>query len=309
LTGGYAATSAQQVDELLNIPKLGIGLLYNPSLVEFLESDLDGLDYIEIIPDMFWTDRGHGQSPRYIDLESWVRALEWIASRWPIVGHNIGLSLGSADVFDEEHLDRLAGWVQRYRYPWHSDHLSFLRISGPDGHDHNAGLAVPVPYDEELLDLFINRIKRVRQKAPIPFLIENSVYFVDIPEQEMSEPEFLNRLSIGSGCGLLLDLHNLYTNSRNHNFDPLEFVNQLDLGRVVEIHIAGGSELAGMWTDSHAGPVSEPVWELLAYTVPKTANLAAITFEFHDSYYPLLKTEGIRQQLERARSSWNARRV
>jgi uncharacterized protein len=299
--------SNQRDDLLAGVPKLGVGVLYNPALPEFLRTSLESLDYVEVIPDTFWTDRGAGSAPRYAELESWVEVLDWLVARRPVIAHNIGFSLGSADRFDIEHVERIADWQRRYRFPWHSDHLSFVRIAGAEGHEHNAGLAVPVPYDQELLDLIGERIAYIQRVVPIPFLIENNVYFVDIPEQEMTEPEFLNRLTERTGCGLLLDLHNLYANSRNHGFDPHDFLDELDLSRVAQIHIAGGSEVAGMYTDSHAGPCPEPVWELLRDTVPATPQLAAITFEFHDSYYPLLGIEGVRAQLDRARGIWAAR--
>ncbi len=286
--------------------KIGIGILYNPALADFLRTDLDCVDYLEIIPDMFWV--GRNREGQYAELESWVEVLDGVAAKRPIVAHHTGLSLGSAGDFDLTRVDRVAEWHDRYQYRWHSEHLSFVRITDGGGHDHNAGLAVPVPYDQELLDLMSGRIEGVLRRVPIPFLIENGVYFAEFPEQEMSEPAFLNRLSERTGCGLLLDLHNLYTNARNHGFDAFAFLDELELDRVGEIHIAGGSEMAGMYTDSHAGPVADPVWGLLERVVPSAPNLAGITFEFHDSYFPMLKTEGVRGELTRAAEVWHAHR-
>jgi uncharacterized protein (UPF0276 family) len=286
------------------LPKLGIGVLYNPALPAFLRSDLDSVDYVEVIPDTFWTDHGAGKSPRYARIESSIDFLDWLVERRPIIVHSIGLSIGSADLFDTEHVEQIARWCQRYNFPWHSDHLSFARISGADGHDHNAGLALPVPYDEEVLDMIAERVAYVQRAVPTTFIIENNVYYVDIPGQDMTEPQFLNRLTARTGCGLLLDVHNVYVNARNHGFDPVSFLDQLDLTHVVEVHIAGGSEFAGMYTDSHAGPCPEPVWELLERVSAKAPSLCAITFEFHESYYPLLKADGIRAQLQRARDVW-----
>jgi uncharacterized protein (UPF0276 family) len=284
------------------VPPLGVGLLYNGELSTFLASDLAVLDYIEVIPDTFWTDYGPDAPDRYVLAEDSVAELDAVAGELTVVAHSIGFSLGSADAFESSYLEQIAGWARKYGFPWHSDHLSFARISGPDGHQHNAALAVPVPYDGELLDLIADRIESIQVHiAAAPFLIENNVYFVDIPNQEMTEPEFLNALSHRTGCGLLLDLHNVYTNARNHGFDALEFVDQLDLSRVVEIHIAGGSEFAGMYTDSHAGPCPQPVWQLLDVVAPRAENLAGVTFEFHESYYPLLGDDGIRRELLRAR--------
>ena len=288
-----------------SLPRLGIGILYNPSLPKFLENNFDCLDYVELIPDMFWTDQGRGQSERYIELESWVDILDWIIEHRPVVAHNIGLSLGSAAIFDLEYLDHLRRWHERYTFVWHSDHLSFFKVGGIDGNnDHNAGLAMPIAHDFEVLELITNRVRTVLNTIKTPFLIENNVYYVDIPNQDMSEAEFLNRLSHATGCGILLDIHNLYANARNHGFDTKDFLNELDLAQVAEIHIAGGSELAGMYTDSHSGPCPDPVWELLENVVPRAPNLCGVTFEFHDSYYHVLKPAGIRAELERARGIW-----
>jgi uncharacterized protein len=288
-----------------SLPHLGAGILYNPSLSGFLRDHIHAYDYLEIIPDMFWTDGGRGVEPRYIELGTWVDELEALAGRVPLVSHSTGFSLGSADGFDIQPVEHLAEWHRRYGFMWHSDHLSFVRVSDGDGHDENAALALPFPYDEEMLDLVVDRVDLVQGKVPLPFLIENNVAFVEAPEQEMSEPQFLNRLHERTGCGLLLDLHNLYANARNHRFDALDFLDDLNLRAVVEIHIAGGSELGGMWTDSHAGPVAEPVWDLLEATVPRTPALCGITFEFHDSYFSLLGDIGVAEQLVRARSAWD----
>ncbi len=288
-------------------PALGVGLLYNAALPEFVRSNLDAFDYLGIIPDLFWLDRGPGHPQRYEELEFWIETLDWVAGSRPIVSHNIGLSIGTAGSLDLSYLNQLALFHNRYQFPWHSDHLSFTQVGGVNGDDHNAGLAVAIPYDEEMLELVAARVALVKEKVPVPFLLENSVYFVDIPEQDMTEMEFLNRLTQSSRCGLLLDLHNLYANARNHRFDAFKFLDQVDLASVGEIHIAGGDEFAGMYTDSHAGPCPEPVWELLDYAIPRTPNLRGITFEFHFSYYGLMGEAGVRAELDRARAAWARR--
>ena len=287
------------------LPKLGIGLLYNPSLPEYLRARPETYDYVEIIPEMFWTDNGRGAAPRFVELQGWIEMLDQLVTTCPIVAHNIGLSLCSADYFDQSYAEHIAEWHGRYGFAWHSDHLSFVRLTGTDGHDHNAGLAVPVPYDRDVADMVTERIASVRSTVPIPFLIENNVYFIDVPDQEMTEPQFLNTVAGRSGCGILLDLHNLYANARNHGFDALAWLDELDLANVVEIHIAGGSEFAGMYTDSHAGPCPQPVWELLEHVVPRSPQLRGVTFEFHDSYYALLKADGIAAELDHAREIWD----
>lgn len=281
--------------------------MYNPALPEFLRTDLDAIDFLEVTTDMFWTDHGIGERrPRFEELEAWVDVLESTIVQRPVIAHNIGLSIGNAGFFDLEYVDHLAQWQRRYRFPWQSDHLSFAEVSAPDGTTRHAGVAVPLPYDREVLDMIVERVDRFQQVVSTPFLLENSVYFVTFRDQEMTEPQFLNALTRRTGCGVLLDVHNLYANARNHGFDARDFLDELDLSTVVELHIAGGTEYAGMYTDSHSGPCPPAVWELLEYVVPRAANLRAVTFEFHDSYYGLLGPRGVRAELEHARGIFAA---
>lgn len=280
-------------------------MLYNPALPEFMRTELDCLDYVSIIPDMFWSDRGISHSPRYVPLESWVELLDEVASQRPIISHNIGLSIGSSAHLDQAYLEQVALLNQKYHFPWHSDHLSFVQVPNSDGSDHNAGLAIPVPYDNEVLAMIVERVASIQAVVTAPFLLENNVYYTDFTEQDMTETQFLNALTESTSCGLLMDVHNLYANSRNHKFDPFRFLDELDLTRVGEVHIAGGNEIAGMYTDSHAGPCPAPVWDLLEYVVARAPNLGGITFEFHASYYPLLKVPGIREHMNRAKEIWS----
>lgn len=275
--------------------------MYNPALPEFLRTDLDTIDFLEITSDMFWTDRGAAHDPRYEELESWVDVLEWTIKRRPVIAHNIGLSIGNAGQFDLQYVAHLARWQQRYNFPWQSDHLSFAEVTGADGAEYHAGVAVPLPYDRDVLEMIAGRVASFQQRVRVPLLLENSVYFVTFRDQDMSEPQFLNELASITGCGVLLDIHNLYANARNHGFDAADFVRELDLTRVIETHIAGGTEFAGMYTDSHSGPCPEPVWQLLELVVSRARNLKAVTFEFHDSYYGTFGPEGVRSQLRRAR--------
>lgn len=302
------AAPAAELAEITSIAPLGVGVLYVPSLPAFLREHVEDLDYVAIVPDRFWADDGPGAGQRYRELERQVELIDWVAERRPIVAHSVGLSIGSAELFDEAHVEQVARWNERYRFPWHSDHLSFNRLPGMDAHSELAGLAIPVPYDHEVLEMIAARAGRVREMVSAPFILENNVYYVDLPDQEMTEPEFLNALSARSGCGLLLDIHNVHVNAVNHGFDPREFLGAIDLSRVVEVHVAGGSEMGGMYTDSHAGPVAGPVWELLDEVVARAPNLCGITFEFEDGYLPALGGgSGVLRELDRAREAWARR--
>ena len=280
--------------------KCGVGVLFNPALADFIADHTDQLDYLAVIPDRFWIDHGRGAARRFEATSAGRALLDRAAESLPIVLHGIGLSICSADVFDCDYLEQLAAWRSRYQCAWVSEHLSFSRIGA--GHETNAGVALPVPYDREMLDLLIPRVARAQSAFECPFLLENNVAYFTFAGEDFSEPAFLNELTTRSGCRLLLDLHNVYTNARNHRFDAKAFLGDLDLSQVVEIHVAGGSEMMGMYTDSHSGAVADAVWELLTFTAPRAQNLRGVTFEFHESTWPLLRAEGILAQLRRART-------
>lgn len=291
--------------DLAMTPALGVGVLHNPVVPDLLARDPGLVDYVSITPDMFWTDRGPDAPRRFVELESWLKFLDWAVGRFPLVAHSIGLSLGSAEFSDDAYVEQLGRWHQRYDFRWHSDHLSFAQVRSASGHEQHAGMAVPLPFDFDVLEMLAERIRALRPRLASPFLVENAVAYLSFSEQDMTEPRFLNALVRDSGCALLLDLHNLYTNARNHNFDASAFLRELDLDAVVEVHIAGGGEFAGMYADSHSGPCPEPVWSLLEEVMPRAPNLKGVTFEFHDSYFPRFGAEGVREELARARAVWS----
>jgi uncharacterized protein (UPF0276 family) len=284
-----------------SIGKCGVGVLFNPALADFVVDYAGSLDYLAVIPDRFWIDRGVGVCPRFDETPAGESVLALVARSLPVVLHGIGLSICSAEMFDRGYLDQLKRWRERYDCRWISEHLSFSRIGA--GHETNAGVALPVPHDREILEMLRPRIEAARSTLGCPFLLENNVSYFTFPQQDLTESHFLNALARASGCALLLDLHNVYTNSRNHGFDPKSFLTELDLSQVVEIHVAGGTEMMGFYTDSHTGGVPEEVWDLLSFVVPRSANLRGVTFEFHESTWPLLHTEGVLAQIARARST------
>lgn len=259
------------------------------------------LDYGAVTPDMFWIDRGPGADPRFPDLVPWVAMLE--AAGLPQVAHHIGLSMASVVPSDPAYVAQMARWADRWNCHWISEHLAFVAIAPADG-PGAAGLALTAPFDREVLDLVVARARLVMAATGRPFLLENSPYFVDFDDNDMDEAEFLNRFCAESGAGLLLDLHNLHCNAVNYGFSGHAFLDRLDLANVIEVHIAGGAELCGMWSDAHSGAPPEPVWDLLEDVAGRGPNLRAITFEFHDSYLPVLGFDGLAMVMERARGVW-----
>ncbi|HEX8476309.1 MAG TPA: DUF692 family protein [Pyrinomonadaceae bacterium] len=285
------------------VPKLGIGLLYQEQLRPFIERERDCFDFLELIPDVMWADMGYEQSPRFVENQEGIGFIRRVHAEMPVILHSIGFSIGSAHRFDREHIEQIARWYDWLKFPWHSDHLAFMFAEHMDG-EINAGVTLPLPYDEESLDLLAPRIAEMRARVPVPFLLENNVYFFKYAGQDFDEPTFLNRLCQMSGSRLLLDLHNLYTNCRNHSTDPYEFLDQLDLRNVLEIHVAGGLEMEGFYFDAHSGISPPEVWQLLEWTLPRCPNLGGVTFEMLGSWFVDVGTEGLRAQLSRMKEAW-----
>ena len=287
---------------LQSLPALGVGLLLNPDTLASPEAD-SAYQYLEVIPDRFWLDAGPGAPVRHPELGPSVAALDMLAERVPIVCHSIGLSIGSASLFDTGHLEQIARWQRRYGFAWHSDHLAFSRLA-EHGVEVNAAVTLPLTRDDASLVMLVERITAIQTRVGAPFLLENNVYFVIPPDEPYGEASFLNELCQRSGCGLLLDLHNLHVNATNHGFAAEALLDELDLRQVVEIHIAGGDHLAGFYTDSHAGPVADAVWPLLERTLRAAPWVRGVTFEYHESYAALLTGGGVARELRRARTIW-----
>jgi uncharacterized protein (UPF0276 family) len=287
-------------------PRLGVGIMANLAIAPFTGTP-GAVDYLAVTPDMFWVDHGPGASgagSRFADIPRWVALLD--EAGLPTVSHHIGLSIASAIPTDAGYVAQMAAWAKRWRAPWLSEHLAFVAIA--EGHEATAaGLALTAPFDREVLDLAVERARYVIAQTRTPFLLENSPYYVSFDDSDMGEAEFLNRFCAESGGGLLLDLHNLYCNAVNYGYSGHRFLDELDLAKVIEVHIAGGSEIAGIYGDSHAGAPPEPVWDLLDDLVGRAPNLRGITFEFHDSYLPVIGFDGVADVIARARRAWASR--
>lgn len=285
------------------LPKLGVGLAFQAPLANLIETCGDGLDFVEVVPDMLWNDFGAGAQPRYLDDAEGIATLRRVTARRPVVPHGIGLSIGSAHRFELEHVEQLRRWHEWLRFPWHSDHLGFHLAEHGD-RDVNVGVTLPLARDRATLDLLVPRVREVLEQVPVPFLLENNVYYFDFAGQEMDEASFLNALCRESGCGLLLDLHNVYTNARNHRTDPWALLSALDLASVGEIHVAGGMELDGFYLDAHSDIVPAPVWELLEWTVPRCPNLGGVVFELFGSWVDVVGVHRVRDELARLQQLW-----
>jgi uncharacterized protein (UPF0276 family) len=175
--------------------------------------------------------------------------------------HGVGMSLGSADPLNEAHLDRLAELVERFDPTWVSEHLCWSSFDGLYTND-----LLPLPYTDEALAHVVARVQRVQERLRRTILVENVSSYVQYAASQMPEAQFIAEVARRSGCGILLDVNNVYVSARNHGFDAQAYLAAIPPAAVREIHLAGfvtrevdGAELL---LDTHSAPVADAVWAL-----------------------------------------------
>jgi uncharacterized protein len=186
-----------------------------------------------------------------------LRVLEKLREYFPIVLHGVSLSIGSIDPISIDYLRAVKSLKDRIQPAWVSDHLCWTGVNGQNLHD-----LLPLPFTREAIDHVVARIDQVQTYLGSPMLFENVSSYLTFTSSEMTEWEFLSEISRRSGCGLLLDLNNVYVSSVNHGFDPLQFLRGIPVDRVRQFHLAGHSVSQGVLIDTHDQPISEPVWQL-----------------------------------------------
>jgi uncharacterized protein (UPF0276 family) len=192
--------------------------------------------------------------------------LEEIRARYPLSCHGVGLSLGSAEGLDQNHLARLKNLFARVEPALVSEHLSWSVHDGVYLND-----LLPLPYTEESLAVVTRNVHAAQDAFGRRILVENPSRYVSFKESAMPEAEFLAQLVANTGCGLLLDVNNVYVSSVNTGGDPEDFIRALPAPSIGEIHLAGHS-IAGegetsVLVDTHSAPVCEAVWELYRLTL------------------------------------------
>ncbi len=188
-------------------------------------------------------------------------ALERIRVDYPLSLHGVGLSLGSADGLDLTHLATLRRLADRYEPALVSDHICWGAIG-----DIHLNDLLPMPYTRDALTLMVSHVQQVQDALGREFLVENVSSYLDFRHAEMPESAFVAELVRRSGCGLLLDVNNVYVNSVNHGFDPHEYLQTMPHDAVREIHLAGFLRKeklpVPLLIDSHSRPVADEVWAL-----------------------------------------------
>jgi hypothetical protein len=207
----------------------------------------DQVDFLEVAPEN-WINVGG----------RWGKRFRQLTERYPLVCHGLSLSIGSPAPLDEHFLGQLKKFLDEHGALAYSDHLSFCSDHG-QLYD-----LMPIPFTPEAVDYVAERIRRVQDILDRRIAIENISYYA-APSQEMSETDFINAVLDAADCDLLLDVNNIYVNSINHRYDAEAFLTALPGDRVTYFHIAGHYvEAEDLRVDTHAAPVVDPVWDLLA---------------------------------------------
>jgi uncharacterized protein (UPF0276 family) len=224
----------------------GIGLRA-PHYRDLLERR-PALAFLEIHSENFFADGG--------------AALAWLErfrGHYPLSFHGVGLSLGSADVLDTSHLERLARLVERFQPAIVSEHLSWSAARG-----RHANELLPLPYTREAVDAAVANIQRVQDRLRRRIAVENVTTYMRFAASEMPEWTFVGEVVRRAGCRLLLDVNNVYVNAANHGFDPQAWLDAIEPHWVEEIHLAGHEARGGRLVDTHAARVAPAVWTLYA---------------------------------------------
>jgi hypothetical protein len=188
--------------------------------------------------------------------------LERIRAHYPLSLHGVGMSLGSTDPLDLAHLAKLKALIARFEPGLVSDHLSWSSVGGRHFND-----LLPLPYTEEALAHVARRVLQVQEFLGRRLLLENPSSYLQHAESAIPEWEFLAELARRTGCGILLDVNNVYVSARNHRLDAWRFIDSLPARHVAEIHLAGFTARDGILIDTHSRPAAAEVWALFARAV------------------------------------------
>lgn len=292
---------------------LGVGcvLLPDPDHLAMMKRIIEEkVDFFEISPETFWMP---GPQP----LAGYYEVLCTIVerSKRPVVGH--GLDLSPAGVLaPESEVERFESWLRmirqehaRFNYRWYSEHLGYAAAGG-----WVAELPLPMPMTDEAIGAVATRFARLREIVP-EVAFENQTWYYHLGDVRR-EPEFLNRICREAKCSLLLDIHNAYSQCLNLGFDLDDYLGRLELDRVIEIHISGGSESDAAWLpsgrvfriDTHDNPVPEPVWAALAKWLPKCPNVRGVVLERLDGTLKPDQVPAFEAEFDRLREVWRAGR-
>ena len=271
----------------LGVPDLGVGIGLRVPHYQRLFAERPALDFVEIISENFM---GVGGRPRY-HLE---RALE----TYRVVQHGVSLGIGGPDAPPARYLERLRDLARLTQTPWLSDHFCWCGAGGAHLHD-----LLPLPFTPELVGTVVDRAKRIQDFLGVPFALENTSSYLTYKGSVLAEWEFIGEIAERANIGLLFDVNNVFVTAYNHGLDPIEFVRSVPHERIVQIHLAGHSNLGTHIIDTHDRHVIEPVWDLYRLAIEHAGPVSTL-IEWDDQIpeVEVVLAEAERAKLERERA-------
>jgi len=244
-------------------PLAGVG--YKPQHFADILAGAEPLGFIEIHAENYM---GAGGPPH--------AQLAALRARYALSVHGVGLSIGGAAPLDRDHLARLKSLCDRYRPESFSEHLAWSSHGAFYYND-----LLPLPYNDETLARVVEHIDLVQCTLGREMLLENPSTYVAFADSAIPEIEFIAEVARRSGCGLLLDVNNVFVSARNHGTDPDRYIAAFPLDRVKEIHLGGHHEDtdesgAPLLIDAHGSPVADPVWSLYQRVIDRTGPIATL---------------------------------
>lgn len=275
-------------------PRPALAVTYEGDDRALLERIVPLVDTIEISPDAIARSDSQHASLRPEVLDEYAA----VAPQIKFIAHGVGLSIGSFDHWDEGYLRLLDELFARFELEWHSEHLACTVVAG-----ENTGTMFPMPRTEEALDLICERVRLIQERYPVPFLLEHVIHLLPDAPAEFTPAGFLNAITSRTGCGLVVDAYNLECDAFNQGLDIGAFLDELDLGAVRELHLAGGVQHNGFHLDIHSDTTRDTTLSLALEIVRRAPRLRAVTFEFLKEAVPLLGHDRICAELARIRQA------
>jgi uncharacterized protein (UPF0276 family) len=278
---------------------LGVGITYSTAIEELLHASPELFDLVEIEPQTLWVRMPAGP-PHFRVRDDVLAHLSCLPGRKLI--HSVGTPVGGAVAPDPEQLRLLADMIQRFHSPWASDHLSYNQTP-----EFATGFFLPPRQTAAGIAAVTTSIATLQQGLGVPVAVETGVNYLRPRADELPDGAFVAEVVQRADCGLLLDMHNIFTNALNGRQPVDQFLDEIPLERVWEVHLAGGMELDGFWLDAHSGAIPDPLFAICEALVPRLPNLAAIVFEIFPSFVPRVGLELVRAQIERLHQLWALR--
>jgi uncharacterized protein (UPF0276 family) len=270
-------------------PNLGIGIgLRVPHYDDIFRLN-PAIDWFEIISENYMVEGG---AP--------LEALDKILERYPVVQHGVTLAIGSPAPLDFDYLKKLKALARKTKTPWISDHLCWGHTPGAHYHD-----LLPLPYTKSVVDYVVERARIVQDYLELPFALENLSSYVAFSQDQMTEWDFYGSIVEQAGIYMMLDVNNIYVSSRNHDFDPKTYYQNIPLDRVLQIHLAGHQDLGDYVLDTHDHPVRDEVWDLYAEIYPKTGGVSTLLewddnlLSFEETWAEALKAKNFQHKIHK----------